>query len=1507
MISAPALALLDAVEREEMRSLAWGFTGGSIDEDALDEMADDFAPEGTDPVALSEELTAAHLLFETTSPGGGSAYRSRFAEYIRMAVTNRQIFHKQSWRVAPSLVSDFRVDRRARRFPAPDWPTEVIEREIGPLIKASAMRAAAWQAVAGSVDFPFSGFQRRAFERLLSKEALGGTIITAGTGSGKTLAFYLPALMRVAEHVDAKAWMKVMSIYPRNELLKDQLDEVLGRVQKLDAAMRANGRRPITVGALFKATPKYIHEKSIGYEWRAQGGGFVCPYLRCPVCKGSLLWRDEDIARKIEALHCTKPTCEGKIGPEHIVLTRERMTKKPPDLLFTTTEMLNRRMADPAYYPLLGLYQAKRHKPLFALCDEVHTSEGMAGAQVALTLRRWRHAVGAQVSWVGLSATLIDAPRFFADLTGLSVERISEITPEDAELQSEGAAYQVLLRSDPATRTGVLSTSIQTAMLTARVLEHPDCRDDAHPFGSRLFAFTDDLDVVNRLYHNLMDAEGQGGGSRVPLAALRASNGADTAKAIAGQVWRISEKIGHTLTRGLRLARVSSQDTGLGGEPQAVVATSALEVGYNDPHVGAVLQHKAPMSMASYQQRKGRAGRRRTMRPLSVTVLGSFGQDAAAFGSPEHLFDPVLQARRLPTSNRYILRTQAVFALFDWLALHTREVKKDWLWSPLAKPEDRGDGPPSEIIKRVLQILRHMITGENNGDARAAFRTHLVAALDIKPADADVLLWDGPRAVLLEAVPTLYRRLHTNWQCAFPGEGRALDFHVANTPLPDFVPSALFNDLSLPEVRVIVPGIGSRKDDEEAMPIGMALRHLVPGRVTRRFAWRKEGINHWMPLDPAQPQQTITVADYAVATSPIGTFTPEFGNEDADGPSSMPVYRPWELALQEVPSDVARPSSNAFPQWLGSVESIGDGETLHVPVPQGNRWHGVLNGLSFYLHRFQSRIRVRRFYHCADATLINGDGEEKRIAIRFADAEGDAGIGFELEADGFVSRVDLATLDTPIARMAGSIDPFARRAYLNHLFHSDAALSAMLNRFERNWMFEASVITLATRVQADACSSGDALDALLTRPGLAPALCAALRAMFSSGMRPVATDDERVLEESDDLEVAAAQHDTSGPRTLRALETQLQDEAVTARIEALLRIGLDPDAGAIAAWLRGVVLETLGNAMLDAVMATAPAHATGDILLTDIVTDAQNGTARITISETVPGGAGVLEAFAESFTEDPLRFFMAIDAALVPSDMETVDDSLRALLSVLEKNEEVARAMASLRAADKHGERTERWQVLLRHLTGHTAIEPNHAFAVSVAARMVHDRAGEAHDALLRDLLARWSEIEKRFSFGLTARDYACVAAEDEGVRAAMQTHFGAGATSDGENTVLGLLHTLLWPRSAELRGRALERSSPYRAAEYTDAKFVRDLFEDQRMRRVDLSAEDWLTEVRRALGETGACCIVCRDADDPRAALLALTVHPVDRGALRFYAMAERIEREGDALLLIVRLREVA
>ena len=74
--------------------------------------------------------------------------------------------------------------------------------------------------------------------------------------------------------------------------------------------------------------------------------------------------------------------------------------------------------------------------------------------------------------FVGLSATLSDAESFFANLTGTNPSRVRLVEALPKEMEQEGAEYLLALRGDPVSQTALLSTTIQSAMLTRRVLDH---------------------------------------------------------------------------------------------------------------------------------------------------------------------------------------------------------------------------------------------------------------------------------------------------------------------------------------------------------------------------------------------------------------------------------------------------------------------------------------------------------------------------------------------------------------------------------------------------------------------------------------------------------------------------------------------------------------------------------------------------------------------------------------------------------------------------------------------------------------------------------------------------------------------------------------------------------------------------------------------------------------------------------------------------------------------------
>ena len=56
------------------------------------------------------------------------------------------------------------------------------------------------------------------------------------------------------------------------------------------------------------------------------------------------------------------------------------------------------------------------------------------------------------------------------------------------------------------------------------------------------------------------------------------------------------------------------------------------------------------------------------MRPITIVVLSDYGRDRVAFQSYESLFDPSVETESLPVQNLYVLRMQAVYAIFEWIA-----------------------------------------------------------------------------------------------------------------------------------------------------------------------------------------------------------------------------------------------------------------------------------------------------------------------------------------------------------------------------------------------------------------------------------------------------------------------------------------------------------------------------------------------------------------------------------------------------------------------------------------------------------------------------------------------------------------------------------------------------------------------------------------------------------------------------------------------------------------------
>ena len=1323
-----ALEFLTALEQREMRLLGWGYVDNAWAAGEIADLADEFVLEHDDSGVLSgsdlvHELTSRALLLAVDG-GVGESFRTRMAETVRLFARLRQLFPKHrdaAWAQAATLVSDFRIISRRRTYPKRDVAIDDAIAEIASTTAIDPIREAAMRAMLagrGSGGFQLSRFQIEATADVLrglgSRES-GGTIVGAGTGSGKTLAFYLPALTHVVS-VSRGQGTRVLAIYPRIELLRDQFAEAFREARRLDGVGHLG--RPIRIGALYGGTPH--SPKGADRLWQARGADRICPYLLCPTCgEGMLVWTRVHIDAGLPRLDCEH--CSASVGPEQMSLTRDQMRAEPPDVLFTTTEMLNRTLMDGRMRHLVGIGRGAMPIDL-VLLDEVHTYEGTTGAQVAGVLRRWRHARRKPVHFVGLSATLREAPRFLADLTGLPSQTVTSVEPRDADIEHEGQEYMIAARADPHSGASVLSTSIQTAMLMQRAMDPIADPPSGGAFGQRLFTFTDDLDVTNRLYFDLLDAEGLnswGSPEKPSLASLRNPVGGDLqARRAAGQVWDALEPIGHRLDDAThtRIGRTTSQDADVDRLANAVVATASLEVGFNDPRVGAVLQHKAPHGAAPFLQRKGRAGRSRTMRPWTIVVLSDFGRDRSTYQSYERLFDPELTARSLPIANPSVVRMQAVFALLDWLV---DRVQGDvQVWQLLQRPAATGKWHAHDVERQeaLASAMEHVLTDES---ARDALALHLKRALGCSEAAVNEIFWHPPRPLLTTVLPTAIRRLRSQWRHLSLG---AHQDYIADGPLPEFLVSRLFADLALPEITVVTPGQTKYEDERrEQMRAVQALNAYAPGRVSHRLTIAHRYARHWI----APPH-----ADAGDAEMDIHALASEFeelGVFGRGGAQESRVVRPLTLEVAVPPAEVLN-SSHGRLRWNVEFVPAANSDQVLVP-PETSPLADLVEGVTFFTHGALTDVEVRRWASASDYETHTHAGT-RRGTVRFADKHGAArhvaiGLAVDVDAIAVDVRVPTGVLSEMVVSPA-HLRGLRVEHFRDRMLGSSAALQ--LGRFNTERLVDAALqVVVAHGLTGDSDIEG-AYQRLLAENRLMEAIFEEARGYSdegSSGTSAGLADLHVALEDGTALD--------------------LLDDAVSTLWE-------QPD-DVWDRWASGRLATTVGAVVHAALQELCPEYDADDVVV-DLANTSGRDVLRVWLSEQTIGGGGLIQEALRRIGDSPRTFFDLVTAAIEPSVDETVDSELTRIAQLATANTAVVNAIAEVRAATDHLDRTVGFDRLLSILSA-AGVFVCHPVISAMSVRTLRPGSDERIDRTIVRLLEDWCQLEERFGIDLDLRTYA--------------------------------------------------------------------------------------------------------------------------------------------------------
>jgi hypothetical protein len=1527
-ITTQALEFLYGLERDEARALTWGLVNGFFSEAELEERANEFLtrvnqPDTPSPYDSGWEIIEA-LLDETLlwRIPETDRYRTRMAETVRLFSRLRQIFpdaRNVAWRTAPNLVADYRLLVNRRLYPSREVSTTALleglrrQTSLSPLqerIIASLTRAGTQE------ERRLSHFQARAAYRILAmfgQDRSFGTVVSAGTGSGKTLAFYLPAYAAMASQVSGEYWTKCLALYPRNELLKDQLREALSNARRIAPALEANGKRKLVIAALYGDVPhsatNLLSESGLWTQLTINGRqAYECPFVRCPRCLERMAWMRSDIDRNIERLCCTDTSCGEHIEADEIRLTRQRMLAEPPDVLFTSTEMLNQRLSSARFAHLFGIGLRPNRRPGFVLVDEVHSYEGIHGAHVALLLRRWRRAAEAHPHFVGLSATLADAPRFFAELVGIGPGDVSEVRPELDEMRGEGAEYMLALRGDPSSGASLLSTSIQALMLLRRVLAVGRNEE----FGRRVFAFTDNLDVINRLFHNLLDAEGWDASGRPnparvlgSLANLRSTTLPSARERLdAGQNWALVEDIGHVLATGsrVRVSRTSSQDVGVDANAAIVVATSALEVGFDDPDVGAMLQHKAPQSPAAFLQRKGRAGRRQNMRPWTVVVLSDYGRDRAAYLGYDQLFSPHLPARYLPLRNRAVLRMQATFVLFDWLARRLPSGVSPDPWIDFSQPASEISNPRSsnDVAHRQSLYIPHLRAVLEQDVVRDEFARFLGRSLALDDEEVTAILWEPPRSLMTEAVPTLLRRLERGWRRA---NGEMLEHHVPRAPLPEFVPRMLFTDLQLPEVSVRIPAQGRTPARIEGMPIAQALREFAPGRVSRRF-----GVTHGRERYWVAPGNSDQIAIDAFCPPSDRLEVGRFRYVQSDGSElEVPVFRPYAIDVSQTPLNIQQ-SSNSFLQWATEIAPTAAGHDLDIP--SGSRWQEVLCSLSIHSHHLGLPVETRRFAVGANASIGRGQGQPVAQSLRFVCTSADgvaepAAIGFVADVDAlqvtFVYPSNLHELCMSDERLVRGL----RAARFKELVRATPLLQGLANDFQRDWLSQVYLSAVTAEALREQLSLQEAEAAIHSHSA-------------TTTVREVL---ETILQWSDfepDDDDPPQPNTGEPPRRLQELIALLNQYQTAAALHEAARVLWERIGPEWESWLQARFKSTLGAALVEAAYSLCPRMDPGALVL-DLRARVERSDRpensvpsnqdEIWITESTIGGGGFVEDFLRQYVSDPRRYFRLLETALAPSDLESVSDELGRLLQFVTSDTEGHRSLVDVFAAVRDAASHSQSMVALNALRSELArsgVQPTATLVVSVNARILGPGTTPDSDRFLASSIEEWQDSERRLGIDIDTRVFSLVKSTDTRLDQAL----GLTLQDDGDDATAawryGVLYGMFWPRGAQIRAEALRGWNPFERLPDCDRLLVLATL-SQSTRSIALSNPDWFGDLAGILVKDGLAELVANVDDSGllASALLRIGMQPVDSEALLIHARIAGVRREGSSIIAEIELPE--
>lgn|GEM_PF-799747 len=389
----------------------------------------------------------------TTTRGTPTGLRQRFDDEVlglyRRLVASEEVFHERftSARTAWGDLADL---SRALAGPfverVPEYKPGVAATELAALHPETRRHLGSLVDATGRPVFANALYTHQvdAIDGICRGE---NALIATGTSSGKTRCYQLPILDDLIRNPGPG--LRAVIVYPMNALANDQLQDwgVLLRGTEITFG-RLTGETPDTEDAF------WVRER------QARDRALVD---RIPV----RVERQRAVEQELAGLRASLP--------RNLILDRDRLRSKPPNILITNFSMLEYMLVRPIDAPVFHGADLR-----FIVMDEIHSYRGVQATEMAMLIRRLVSEVAPERSprYIGTSATIGDqgSPTFRDDVRRFATDFFGAEFPATTPVV---ATYESPVRLSPEVELGpeayhdlaemVMREDADSSVLTDRV------------------------------------------------------------------------------------------------------------------------------------------------------------------------------------------------------------------------------------------------------------------------------------------------------------------------------------------------------------------------------------------------------------------------------------------------------------------------------------------------------------------------------------------------------------------------------------------------------------------------------------------------------------------------------------------------------------------------------------------------------------------------------------------------------------------------------------------------------------------------------------------------------------------------------------------------------------------------------------------------------------------------------------------------------------------------------